>query len=82
MKHKYSLSRIKMGKRVSKFWYIEIEKKLNFTAKRLLFFFVCVWKKIYKYFIGYLYNDHKVKPLHITLPKTSVYVKTYDMKNK
>ena len=34
--------------------------------------------KNYKYFIGYLYNDHKVKPLHIMLPKTSPYVKSYD----
>ena len=24
----------------------------------------------YKYFIVYLYNDHKVKPFHIMLPKT------------
>ena len=35
-------------------------------------------EKNYKYFIGYLYNDHKVKALHIMLPKTSVYVKGYD----
>ena len=28
-------------------------------------------EKNYKYFIGHLYNDHKVKPLHIMLPKTS-----------
>ena len=29
-------------------------------------------EKNYKYFIGYLYNDDKVKPLHIImLPKTS-----------
>ena len=35
-------------------------------------------KKNYKYFIGYLNNDHKIKPLHIMLPKTSVYVKSYD----
>ena len=35
-------------------------------------------EKNYKYFIGYLYNDHKVKPLHIMLPKTSTYVKSYD----
>ena len=35
-------------------------------------------EKIYKYFIGYLCNDHKVKPLHIMLPKTSPYVKSYD----
>ena len=31
-----------------------------------------------KYFIGYLYNDHKVMPLHIMLPKTIAYVKRYD----
>ena len=31
-----------------------------------------------KYFIGYLYNDYKVRPLHIMLPKTSAYVKSYD----
>ena len=27
-----------------------------------------------KYFIGYLCNDNKVKPLNIMLPKTSAYV--------
>ena len=31
-----------------------------------------------KYFIGYLYNDHKVRLLQITLPKTRAYVKSYD----
>ena len=31
-----------------------------------------------KYFIGCLYNDYKVRPLHIMLPKTSAYVKSYD----
>ena len=25
-----------------------------------------------------MYNDHKVKPLHIMLPKTSAYVRSYD----
>ena len=34
--------------------------------------------KNYKYFTGYLYNYHKVKPLHIMLAKTSAYVKGYD----
>ena len=29
-------------------------------------------KKIYKYVIGYLYNDNKVKPLYIMFPKTSL----------
>ena len=28
-----------------------------------------------KYFIGYLYDNHKVKPLHLVLPKTSAFVK-------
>ena len=35
-------------------------------------------EKNYKYFIGYLYNNHKVKPLNIMFPKTSAYVKSYD----
>ena len=35
-------------------------------------------KKNYKYFIGYLYNDHKVRPLHVMLPKTSAYYLSYD----
>ena len=52
-------------------------KKINFTAIKVLFFLkgvdiekVLVSNKIslgernYKYFIGYLYNDHKVKPLY------------------
>ena len=29
-----------------------------------------------------MYNDHKVKPLHILLPKTSAYVKRYDRQTK
>ena len=39
-------------------------------------------EKNYKYFIGYLYDNHKVKPLHIMLPKTSAYVKSYDGQSK
>ena len=39
-------------------------------------------EKNYKYFIGYLHNDYKVKPLHIILPKTSTYVKIYDGQSK
>ena len=27
-------------------------------------------------------NDYKVKPLHIMLPKTSAYVKSYDRQTK
>ena len=29
-----------------------------------------------------MYNDHKVKPLHIMLPKTSAYVKSHDGQTK
>ena len=29
-----------------------------------------------------MYNDHKVEPLHIMLPKTSAYVKRYDRHTK
>ena len=29
-----------------------------------------------------MYNHHKVKPLHIKLPKTSTYVKNYDGQTK
>ena len=70
-------------------------KKIIFTAVRLLFFVkdgdtekVLVSNKIYfceknyKYFIDYLYNDHKVKPLHIMLPKTRAYVKSCDGQTK
>ena len=35
-------------------------------------------EKNYKYLIGYLHNDHKVKLLHTMLPKTSAYVKIYN----
>ena len=38
-------------------------------------------KKNPNYFIGYLYNDHKVKSLHIMLPKTSAYVKVNGQTN-
>ena len=39
-------------------------------------------EKSYKYFIGYLYNNIKVKPLHAMLPKRKVYVKGYDGQTK
>ena len=39
-------------------------------------------KKNYKYFIGYLHNDHKGNGLDIALPKVSAYVKIYDGQTK
>ena len=43
---------------------------------------ISVGQKSYKYIIGSLYNDHKVKPLHIILLKTSSHVKRYDQQTK
>ena len=50
---------------------VDVEKVL--VTKKISF-----GEKNSKYFVGYLHNNHKVKPLHIMLPKTSVYVKSYD----
>ena len=36
----------------------------------------------YKYFIGYLHDDYKFKPLGIIFPKTKAYVKSYDDQTK
>ena len=86
-KHKNSLSRIKIGNieiKENKFYRhktsislkdVDFEKVLISSKSSL-------GEKNYKYFIGYLYNNHKVKPLHIMLPKTSAYVKSYDGKTK
>ena len=73
-----------MGKEILKFGDIEIEKK-TFTAMRLLSFLknvdtekVLISNKILfgekncKYFIGYLYNNNKVKSLHIMLLKQAL----------
>ena len=70
-------------------------KKINFSVIKVLLFKNVVdiekvlvsnkissGKKNYKYSIGYLYNDYKVKSLHITLPKTSTSVKIYDGQTK
>ena len=76
-----------MGKEILTFGDIEIEKnKFYHNMTRIFLKDVDIERalisnkihfdeKNYKYFIGYLYNDHKVKPLHITLPKTR---KSYD----
>ena len=35
-------------------------------------------EKKHKYYVGYLYDDYKIKPLYIILPKTGAYIKSYD----
>ena len=84
-----------MGKEILTFGNMEMEKNIFFYHNKTPILLkdvdiekVLVSKKIYfdeknyKYFIGYLYNDHKVKPLHIMLPKTSTYIKSYDGQTK
>ena len=73
-----------MGKEVLTFVNIEIEKNKFYHYKTLFFERdvdieeVLVSKNIsfgeknYKYFIGYLYNGNKVKPLNIMLSKKTL----------
>ena len=75
-----------MGKDILAFGDMEIEKNKFYwhksyvplrdinTEKVLVSKKISFGEKSYKYFIGYLYNDHKVNPLHIMLPKTNAYV--------
>ena len=74
----------------------EIEKKKNFFLPQSALSFlkdvdiekVLVSNKIsfgeknFKYFIGYLYNDNKVNPIHTMISKTKAYVKSYYGKTK
>ena len=94
VKHKNLLSHMKVGKEILTFGDIEIEKNKFYHSKIpihlrdvdiekvLVSNKICFGEKNYKYFIGYLYGDHKVKPLHAILPKTSAYVKSYDGQTK
>ena len=68
-----------MGKKILTFGDTDIEKNEFYHHKFPIF---KKKYKNYKYFISYLYNDHKVKSLHIMLPKTSAYVKSYDRQTK
>ena len=79
-----------MGKEILMFGDIEIEKNKFYwykslaprrsvdTEKLLVSNKISFGEKNFKYFIGYFYNNDKVKPLHITLPETTPYVKRYD----
>ena len=79
-----------MGKEILTFGDIEIKKKKNLTPQKSCFLNdvdigkVLVSNKIsfgeakYKYFIGYLYDNGKVKSSHIMVLKASTYVKIYD----
>ena len=83
-----------MGREILTFDNIEIEKNKFYRNKTPIFLSdvniekalvshkISFGEKNYKYFIGYLYNDHKVKPFHIMLPKTSAHVKSRDGQTK
>ena len=83
-----------MGKKILAFGYIEIKKDKFYRHKTpILLEDVDIEKvlvsnkissdeKTYKYFVGYLHNEHKVRALHIMLPKTSAYVKRSDGQTK
>ena len=83
-----------MGKGILTFDNIEIEKNKFYLhntpillgdediEKVLVSNKVSFGEKNYKCFIGYLYDNHKVKPLHIMLPKTTAYVKRYGGQTK
>ena len=74
-----------MGKEILTFRKFKIEKNKFYCHKAAIFLKavdtekLLVSNKIFfgekRYFIGYLYNDHKVKSLHIMLPETNAYVK-------
>ena len=83
-----------MFKEILKFGDIKIEKNTFYRQKTPIFLKdvdiekVLVSNKIffgeknYEYFIGNLYNDHKVKPLQIMIPKMSAYLNGYDGQTK
>ena len=80
-----------MHKEILTFGDIEIEKNKFYSNKIPIFLDIekvlvssniSFGEKYYKYFIDYFYNNYKVKPLHIMLPKTSTYIKSYDGRTK
>ena len=83
-----------MGKEILTFGDIEIEKNKFYGDKIPIFLNnvdiekalvsnkISFGDKNYNYLIGYLYNNDKVKPLNIMLPKTSAYVESYDGQTK
>ena len=76
MKHKTLLSYIKIGefyRHKSPMFLEDVDIEKVLVSEK-----ISSGEKNYKYFIDYLYNDYKVKSLHIMLPKMSAFVKRYD----
>ena len=78
-----------MGAEILTFGHTETEKNRFCCCKRHFFLQdvdisnvlvsdeISSGKKNYTYFLGYLYDDYKIKSLHVMLAKTSTYVKNY-----
>ena len=74
------LTKHEMGKEILTFGNAEIEKNTFYCYESLIFLKdvdvdevsnkLSFDEKNYKCFLGYIYNEYKVKPLHIMLPKT------------
>ena len=85
---------MKKGKEIITFCGIENEKQKFQFYKSPMFFEdldienvlvsnkISSGKKAVNTLLINLHDDYKTKPLHITLPKTSAYVKRYDGKTK
>ena len=65
-----------MGKQILTFVDIEIEKDIIDITVLTTFPLVKI-SSDYKYLIGYLYDGFQITPIHIMLPQTSTYVKSY-----
>ena len=78
-----------MGKEISTFANIQYEKNKFQCHKTLILLAdvdiekvlasgkISFAQKNYKCFIGYLYDNYKVKPLHVMLPKTTAHAKSW-----
>ena len=94
MKYKIILQHMKMDQEILMFGNTEIEKNKFYrrespvfynnvdTEKLLVSNKISSGKKSFEYFIRYLCNDYKLKPLQIILPKRSPYVRGYDGQTK
>ena len=80
-----------MGREMLTSVILKLKKKNFYRYSSLIFLKMYILRKYYYLtrflsvkktkILDNLYNDHKVKPLHITLPKIrSAYVKSYDDK--
>ena len=68
------MATLKFGKILVHLRDVDIEKVL--VSSKISF-----GKKNYEWFTGYLYNNHKLKPVHIVFPKTCAYA-SYDGQTK